>query len=454
MKTASLALLSLLLLSSNLFATTLSPSNKNNSLIVYNSNVGLVHESRDLKLTKNETQIIYEDVASSINTDSVNVSLPQGISLYSQQYRYDKLTPNKLLNAHINKKVSVKVMQDAKNFKIISATLLSNDGASCIVREKNKIIMVESKNIIVDTIPKELITKPSLVWNITSKKNIQSKMSIDYLINQIKWKSNYILNLDGDRGDLSGWITIDNRSGKAFENTSLHVLAGEINRAKQPRLDYHVVKSMARMQADAPEIAHQAHEGYHFYTIPFKVNLANNEKTQIKFTSENNLEIKRRYTVRMNNPNYFSGEIKHDVTQFISFKGLKYPLPKGIVRTYSKLQDTNILLGESNIVHTPKDTDISLKIGKNFDVKVTETLTQRDRGNWYHDNDVTYSVKNASDETKTVEILVPFSNNNSDEITTKQKYTFTKGNLVTFKVKVKAQSTKKFNVHYKTKVQK
>ena len=156
----------------------------------------------------------------------------------------------------------------------------------------------------------------------------------------------------------------------------------------------------------------------------------------------------------MNNPNYFSGEIKHDVTQFISFKGLKYPLPKGIVRTYSKLQDTNILLGESNIVHTPKDTDISLKIGKNFDVKVTETLTQRDRGNWYHDNDVTYSVKNASDETKTVEILVPFSNNNSDEITTKQKYTFTKGNLVTFKVKVKAQSTKKFNVHYKTKVQK
>ena len=454
MKKLLLSGLSTILVSSSLFALTLNPSLQNNSLIVYNSNVGLVHESRDLRLKKNETQIVYKDVASSINTDSVNVSLPSGVELFSQKYRYDKLTQNKLLNAHIGKQISAKVMQDAKNFKTIKATLLSNDGNSCIVqsKNKNKIIIVESKNIIFDTIPKELITKPSLVWNVHSKKNINASMSIDYLINQISWKSDYILNLDGNSADLSGWITINNRSGKAFKNTSLHVLAGEINRAVQPRQNYRAVKTMAMRADSAPEVAHQAHEGYHFYTIPFKANLANNEKTQIKFVRQNNLDIKRKYTVRMNNPNYFVGEVKHDVTQHINIKGLEIPLPKGVVRSYSKLEDTNILLGESGLKHTPKNTPISLTLGKNFDVKVKETLTNRDKGSWYHDNDVTYTIKNSSDEVKTIEIMVPFTNNDSDEIKSKQRYTFTKGNLVTFQIKIKAQSTKKFDVHYRSKV--
>lgn len=453
MKNISLTFIALVFLSSHLAGVTLSPSTKDNSLIIYNSNIGLVHESRDLKLQKDDTQIIYEDVASSINTDSVNVSLPKGISLFSQQYRYDKLTQNKLLDAHIGKKVSVNVLKDAKDFKTIQATLLSNDGASCIVENTNKIIIVESKNIIFDSIPDELITKPSLVWNVTNKQDTKAGMSIDYLINQITWKSNYILNLDGDKADLVGWITINNRSGKAFKNTELHVLAGEINRARQARVNYQVMKSMARME-DSQAVQHQAHEGYHFYTIPFKVNLANNENTQIKFISQNAIDIKRKYTAHMSNPNYFSGEVKHDVTQEITIKGLELPLPKGIVRSYSKLKNTNILLGESNIEHTPKDTPVSLTLGKNFDIKVKETLTNRDRGSWYHDNDVAYSIKNSSDETKTVEILVPFTNNDSDEITSKEKYTFTQGNLVTFKIEVKAQSTKKFDVHYRSKIQK
>ena len=416
--------------------------------------MGLVHESRDLKLKKNETELVYEDVASSINTDSVNVSFPQGISLYSQQYRYDRLTQNKLINAHIGKKISVRIMKDAKNFKTITATLLSNDGLSCIVESSSQIIIVESKNIIFKSIPDELITKPSLVWNIHTNKKVNSKMSIDYLINQIRWKSNYILNLDGDSADLNGWISIDNRSGKAFKNTSLHVLAGEINRARQARDNYRVAKTRLQMAESAPKVAHQAHEGYHFYTIPFKVNLANNEKTQIKFITQNNIDVQRKYKVHMNNPNYFNGEVKHDVTQIITMKGFKYPLPKGIVRTYSQLQNTNILLGESNIPHTAKDTPISLTLGKNFDVKVKETLINRDRGSWYHDNDVRYNIKNSSNESKTIEVLVPFTNNDSDEITSKQKYTFTKGNLVTFKVEIQAQSTKEFDVHFRSKVQK
>ena len=448
MKILSLAILT----TTALLGSTLSQNTSNNSLIIYNSNVGLVHEQRELNLKKDESKIIYEDVASTINTDSVNVELPNGVSLFSQQYRFDKLTQRKLLNAHIGKSIDVKVMKNSKDFKIIKATLLSNDGNRCIVKGSDKnIITVESKDIIFKNIPSELITKPSLVWNVKTQESVNSKMSIDYLISQIGWRSNYILNLKKDKASLSGWITIDNRSGKSFNATNLHVLAGDINRARQARDNYRVAKTMAMMQESAPEVAHQAHEGYHFYTIPFKVNLANNEKTQIKFITQKNIDVKRKYTANMQNPNYLRGEVKHDVVQHITIKGLKLPLPKGVVRSYSKLKDTNILLGESSLKHTPKDTPISLKLGKNFDVKVKETIIERDDGRWQLDVDVNYSVKNSSNELKIVEILVQFNKNNGSEVKTKQKYKYTKGNLVTFNIEVQPQSTKEFKVHFKTK---
>ena len=444
------AIISSLVTSSTLFGVTIDQNSKNNSLVVY-SNIGLVHEQRELNLAENDNKIIYEGVASSINIDSVNINLPTNVSLFSQQYRYDKLTKQKLLNAHIGKTIDVRVKDNAQNFQTIEAILLSNDGTSSIVKTKdNLIISVENKNIIFKTIPDELITKPSLVWNVKTDSEIQADMSIDYLINRIKWRSNYILNLTKEKAELSGWITIDNNSGKAFKDTNLYLLAGDINRVREHRVQREMVK-MLRVADSSPNISQQAHEGYHFYTVPFKVTLANNEKTQLKFISQKNLDIKREYSSRMNNPNYFRGEIQHNVTQYITLKGLEYPLPKGVVRTYSKLGKTNILLGESSIQHTPKNTTIKLKLGKNFDVKVKETMLNYDDGTWNLDVDIKYSIKNSSDKEKNVEILVPFNKNSGSKVSSDENYRFTKGNLVTFNITVKPQSTKEFKAHFKTK---
>lgn len=421
-----------------------------NSLIVYNGNVGLVHESKNIKIKKGDVTITYEDVASTIETDSVNVKLPASVKLYSQQYRFDKLTLTKLLNAHIDKPIQVRILKDAKNFEIIDATLLANNGNSSLVKTaKDTIISVTSRDIIFKKIPRELLTKPSLVWNIKAHKTLNTKMEIDYLIKNITWSSDYILNLGENSANLSGWITVDNRSGKKFSDTSLYVLAGEINRATKPTYRREVM--YAKAMADSAPVQQEAHEGYHFYTIPFKVNLANNEKTQIKFTDKKSLKFSRKYSVQLYNPLYLRGETKSDVTQYIKLQGLDIPLPKGVVRTYSKLRDTSILLGETNIKHTPKETDIELKLGKNFDLKVTQTVLKRDDSQRYYIADINYAVKNSSDKTKTVELLVPFNRNKNSIVKTSQKYKFTKGNLVTFSIKVKANSSKSFKVHFESK---
>jgi hypothetical protein len=431
MKKATIALMGTFVLSHTLFG----------SLIVYNSNLGLVHEKREISLKKDDTQIVYNDVASTIDTDSVNVKLPSSVTLYSQQYRYDKLTKNKLLEAYIGKTVQVNERR---------VTLLSHNGANALVQTKNgQIISVKSSAISFDKIPKTLLLKPSLVWNIKAHKSLNAVMELDYLIRNISFKSDYILNVKGNYANLSGWITINNHCGKSFKNTQLSLLAGDINRVQNENRP--VMYKQMRVMATAPQVSQQAYEGYHFYTIPFKVTLANNEKTQIKFLTKNGIKIKRLYEAQLANPLYLRGERKNDVTQFISFDKLNTPLPKGVVRTYAKRKKQTILLGQTQLPHTPKNTKVKLKIGKNFDIKVSQKVLKRDDTKNWLNAVILYRIKNASDEPKRVTLLVPFNKDSHSSIKTRQKYAFTKGNLVTFSLRVAPNATKSFKVNFESR---
>ena len=450
MQRKSLLLLSTLTFCTTLFSATLSQEIKNNSLVVYNSNLGLVHEERDLSIKKSDKEIIYEGVASSINTDSVNIQLSDAISLYSQQYRYDKITLHKLLEAHIGKPVTVNISKEEKKLKQIKATLLSNSGNSVLIQtEENKIVSVKSEDIIFETIPQELMTKPSLIWNVKATKNLHTKVALEYLINNISFKSDYLLTIDEQSASLTGWININNRSGKSFHDTKLTLLAGEINR-EQEYFNKKVQRSIA-FSTQSYKVAQKDYQGYHLYTIPFRVTLANNEKTQIKFFSQKNISTYTEYKAILNNPLYLNSEIKSNVSQYIKLSPLDNPLPKGIIRTYSKLQDQTILLGESKIEHTPKNTPLALKIGTNFDLKVTQTPIERDDSSSWFNVSVKYSVTNSSNREKLVKLLIPFNNKKSSKIITDEKYRFTKGNFVTFSIRVKANSTKSFTVNYESK---
>ena len=202
---------------------------------------------------------------------------------------------------------------------------------------------------------------------------------------------------------------------------------------------------------DAPSVKQQAFEGYHFYTIPFKVTLANNEKTQIKFLEERNISTERVYRATLSNPLYLTGEHKSSVTQSVKLQGLDKPLPKGAVRTYAKLEGQTVLLGENTIEHTPKSTAIQLQLGKNFDLKVKESLFKREDNEKFYNVNVIYSIQNSSDEAKKITLLIPFNRNESSKIKADESYIFTKGNLVAFTIEVNANSTKEFTVNYESK---
>ncbi len=450
MKPLTLAIFGALTLSSSLFSSSLGEKIQDSSLLVYNGGVGLVHEKRSLSLTKNDSFILYEDVANTIETDSVNVKLPDSVTLYSQQYRFDKLTQLKLLNAHVGREVEVKTLKDAKNFEIVSATLLSASSQKCVVKTSDsKIVTVDADAIIFNSIPKELITKPSLVWNVKASRDVDAAVELDYLIRGVSWKSDYILNVLKDRANLSGWISVDNRSGKKFEDTTLSVLAGDVNMAQRAPVYKNARRDMVMAQA-AP-VEQISHEGYHLYRVPLKINVANNEKTQIKFMDERDIKIRRSYIANLSNPLYLHGQRKHDVTQYVNLAPMNVALPKGVVRTYSKVDKQSVLLGQTNVKHTPKKSPIELKIGTNFDLKVTQTLLSRQDSKYQLNSNVEYLVKNSSDDIKTVELLISFNASKDSKIKTHLAFKRKKGNLISFNVDVAPNSSKKFEVNFVSK---
>ena len=437
--------------SSLLAAGTISLEPADPSLVIYNGNLGLVHETRKIELDQGRQALIYNDVASSVITESVNVSFPKGVTLYSQQYRFDQINAQKLAQAHLGKNVKFYI-QTGSDLMYKSGTLLSAFAQAVVKTAENEIFTVPTSALIFSDIPKELITKPSLVWNVNAPRKSKSALTLDYLINNISWNSNYVLNLSKDHADLSGWITINNRSGKAFNETKLTVLAGDINRASVPTNRQYMTKAV---MADGVNEAVQelSHEGYHLYQIPFKVNLTNNESTQIKFLDIKEIPIARKYEAHLNSPFYISGEQKYPITQYLVIKSLDKALPMGTIRSYSKEKETTLLLGESTIGHTPKHEEVKVTLGTNFDLLVKSTLLSTNSDRYYDDTKVAYEVTNRSKESKTLELLVPFvkQENGDSKIDTAQKYSWKNGNTLSFKIDLKADSKKSFEVHFRAK---
>jgi hypothetical protein len=291
-----------------------------------------------------------------------------------------------------------------------------------------------------------------LVWNIDAPQKSTTTLSLDYLISSISWKSDYVLNLSGDSADLSGWITINNRSGKAFEATELSVLAGDINRVKSADNRYLMARA-ALAESYAAAVRELSHEGYHLYQIPFAVTLANNEKTQIKFLDIKKIPVARKYDVQLSSPFYIQGEIKHPVSQYLEIKSLDNPLPMGTIRSYSKEQKSTLLLGESRIEHTPQHEKIRVALGMNFDLLVNEKLISTNSDRYYLDTKVSYELVNRSKESKTVQLLIPFvkRDDGQSSVDAPAKHYWKSGNLLAFDLLLEADSKKVFDVRYRNK---
>jgi hypothetical protein len=423
--------LSTLVLTQTMFAT---------SLTIYNSDLALVKDSKEFELNKRDTDFSYDDIPHSLVLDSVKVILPKDVILESQTYKQNNLTQHNIANSFIDKSVK---------YKNSHVKILAVDNANTIVENsKSEVFTVNTSELIFPTLPTNIFSKPALVFKIKTQKTQKANIGFEYLVKNINFTTDYILDIQGDKANLTAWADIQNNSSKSFKDVNLNLVAGDINRVKNSdRPESYKVMSTRSNAA----VIQQDTQSYHLYKIPFKVDINSHEKIRVKLLTFKDIELSNEYTATAFNPLYLMGERTSMVERSASLKPLASALPTGVVRAYTQHESTPLLLGETKIYNTPKSKPFSIKLGKDFDTRVVQKIISRNDDKYNFNAFVAYTIFNNSDKDKIINLDVPFNKEATSAISSKLKYRFTKGNLATFTLKVKANSQRSFNVNFKSK---
>lgn len=373
------------------------------NLTIYNSNLGVVKDLREINIDKGTTEIKLSDVAKLIDPTSVHIKL-DGIIL-EQNYQYDLVSTDKILQKYIDRDINL-IDEDGN---LISGKLLSVYGGQYVIQNPNGgltlIPNIDKYKIKVESLPEGLITKPTLVWLVQSNNSGKKDVEVTYQTGGLSWSAEYVvlLNENDTKLDLNSWVSINNRSGASYKDANLKLIAGDLNLVRSR--DYpNMIKAQydaGVMMEAAPQFEEKSFFEYHIYDLQRKTNVLDNETKQIALFESDNVSINKKYL-------YLSGSNKVGV--YVEFKNssennLGIPMPKGKVRVYKSDGESPQFIGEDMIDHTPKNEKLSLKIGEAFDITAEEKMTDsRKITNKINEQDYEITIKNRKEESISVNI--------------------------------------------------
>ena len=434
------------------------------ALTIYNQNFGVVREKRNVDVKEKTGTIRFDDVASQIDGTSVqfkSITDPQATVL-EQNYEFDLVSADKLLEKYIDKQIAV-LTKDGSRY---SGSLLSFDANQLVIRqegEKSGIVMVQRgdnvKDIQFGALPEGLITKPTLVWKLTTEKVGQQLIEVAYQTAGINWQADYnaILNPNDTKLDLGGWVTINNQSGATYKDAKLKLIAGDVRRVQAPQM-FTMGGAMRKMAvADEAGFAEKSFFEYHLYTLGRSATVAQNQTKQIELLKAADVPVKkvflydgapqyRFYGGLNNDANYGSEEGNKKVNVVVEVKNSKennlgMALPKGKMRLYKRDEADGSLefIGEDEIDHTPKDETVKLHIGDAFDIVGERKRTDYKIDVSRHIITESFEIRVRNHKTEPVEVLVKetlYRWNNWEITESNQKWTKYDANTIHFPVKV------------------
>src|SRR2546429_4783953 len=234
--------------------TTTARDRQSVNITVYNSNLGLVRETRRLTLPNGRIALRFSDVTSQIRPETVHLTsltTPSALRILEQNYQFDLLNPAKLLDKFVGKEITVVLrhyQNNTESFEPVQATLLSNNGGQ--VWRINGQIGIKPSNISemrFPDLPKNLVATPTLVWDLENRESGSQTIEASYLTAGMNWRADYVLlvNADDTKGDLQGWVTLTNASGATFEDARLQLVAGDVNRVQEQPRTYDALRAGA-----------------------------------------------------------------------------------------------------------------------------------------------------------------------------------------------------------------
>jgi hypothetical protein len=353
------------------------------ALTIY-SNIALVKDQRDIDLGAGDNTLQFIDVAAQILPATVHIkSLTdvQGLHVLEQHYEYDLLTPGKLLEKYVGKEVKLfdKNRYTGKEDWLVGTLLSVNDGYTYQIG--NEIHINPPGRTILPQVPENLIAKPTLVWLLRAAKAGKHKIETSYLTDKITWQADYItvLSADESKVDLSGWVTIDNKSGATYQDARLKLVAGDVHRVQPEQIYTRTMAMEAAPAAAPPQFREEGFFEYHLYTLDRPATVKDNQSKQMTLLSASAIPVTKRLIFQgqqlyFYNP-YEEGSFpKQKVNVSLEIdnaqkNNLGMPLPKGTMRVYKADGDGSLqFIGEDAIDHTAKDEKVTVKMGEAFDV--------------------------------------------------------------------------------------
>jgi len=386
---------------------------------VYNSNLGLIKETRPFTLKNGVNSVQVVDVAAQIDPTSVHfksLTAPDAVSVLEQDFRYDLISQEKILSRYIGKEIELqRYGRDGDKKEIIKGTLLSSAGGR-IMKVGDKLVLNPQGEAILPELPEGLLTKPTLMWLLNSKKAGEHQGEISYLTAGMSWNADYVLVIDKDdaKADLNAWVTVSNNSGATYKDAKLKLVAGDMHRAPvaavRGRMNY-AAKAMMLDEASGG-MSEKSFFEYHMYSLGRLTTLAENSSKQVEMASAAGVPVRKLFTydgvegIQWNyfgdsgywDPNYGVSSGKKVAVHFEfdnkKAEGLGIPLPKGRVRVYKKDDDGSLqLAGEDAIDHTPKDEKVRVKMGESFDLVGERKRTNFSSDNNKHRFEETFEIK-------------------------------------------------------------
>lgn len=349
------------------------------SVTVYNQDLGLVKDVRELEFQKGKSVVKFTDVAAQIDPTSVHfkpVNPSDQVSILEQNYQYDLVSSSKILEKYIDKEIELFTKGEGTSGqeKSYKGVLLSYSNENLTLKEPEGAIRIVRLNEVRDmyfpSLPEGLITKPTLVWLLDSQVSGKRKAEVSYLTSGINWHAEYVAVVDqlDQNLELAGWVSIDNRSGATYEEAKVKLIAGEVHRVREELIPPRLAKGeVMEMAAGAPQFEEKPFFEYHLYTLLRPATIKDNEIKQVSLFPTTNVKVRKIFT-------YDGAREEKSVKVEVEFKnsqadGLGMPLPKGKIRVYKADVDKSLeFVGEDLIDHTPKDEKVRVFLGNAFDI--------------------------------------------------------------------------------------
>ena len=454
------------------FAT---PVSAESGLTIYNQGVAVVRETVPLNLKAGKTDLSFDRATAQVRPDSVVLRDPSGkvaFSVLEQGYRNDPVSQSLLLQHFEGKSIFFQKTNQAGESHTVSGKIIRSGH---VPRGRAQMPIIEVDGQLQFSLPglplfpalgDDSILRPTLNWQIGSTEAAQFDAQLSYLSDGFGWSATYnvIAPENGETVTINGWVTLNNRSGTAFNDTNVKLVAGEVNVTRRGNSDPFAAADgggSVKLVRRSEQVTEKSFDDFHLYTLPRPLTLRDRETKQVEFLSSSKVQATKKYVYEPFekffygswNRNPSKGRSSSDVAISWEFKnskenGLGVPFPAGNMRFYrSDDADGNLeFVGENSIKHTPKNEFISVETGKAFDLlgerKVTNFDAKTQGPNRIRET-IEITLTNRSESEKTImvyESLWRWSNwkieKNSHEF---EKIT---SDSIEFEVKVPADSKK------------